>query len=183
MDVVFPVLHGTFGEDGAVQGLLELAGLPYVGSGVLGSAVGMDKDMQKRLFPAGQGCRSANFWRFCVRSGKNRREAVLREDSRKNSASRFREARDAWQFRGHDQGARREELADGHGFCRRIRAENCGRARHRGREIELSVLGNEAPKASIPGEIIPHREFYDYTAKYLEEGTRLMIPAKLNKRR
>jgi D-alanine-D-alanine ligase len=180
VDVVFPVLHGTFGEDGAVQGLLDLAGLPYVGSGVLGSAVGMDKDVQKRLFlqaklPVGE---------FM---------AVPRSQWEKSPAKVLREIRKKFRFpvfvkpatlgssvgmtKAHDA----KELAKAMDFAGEFAQKIMVEREIRGREIELSVLGNEDPKASIPGEIIPHREFYDYAAKYLEEGTRLMIPAKLTK--
>jgi D-alanine-D-alanine ligase len=178
VDVVFPVLHGTFGEDGAVQGLLDLAGLPYVGSGVLGSAVGMDKDVQKRLFlqaklPVGDYV------------------AIRRAEWEKSSEIVIREIRKRFRFpvfvkpatlgssvgmtKAHDAKELSAAMNLAAEFAQKIMVERA----IRGREIELSVLGNEDPKASVPGEIMPHREFYDYAAKYLEEGTRLMIPAKL----
>jgi D-alanine-D-alanine ligase len=180
VDVVFPVLHGTFGEDGAVQGLLDLAGLPYVGSGVLGSAVGMDKDVQKRLFlqaklPVGD---------FL---------AVPRADWEKSRAKTIRAIQKKFRFpvfvkpatlgssvgmtKAHDA----KELAAAMDLAAEFGQKIVVERAIRGREIEVSVLGNEDPKASIPGEIVPHREFYDYAAKYLEEGTRLMIPAKLTR--
>lgn len=180
VDVVFPVLHGTFGEDGAVQGLLDLAGLPYVGSGVLGSAVGMDKDVQKRLFlqaklPVGD---------FL---------AVPRAEWEKSRAKTLSAIRKKFRFpvfvkpatlgssvgmtKAHDA----KELATAMDFAGEFAQKILVERAINGREIELSVLGNADPKASIPGEIIPHREFYDYAAKYLEEGTRLLIPAKLSK--
>jgi len=180
LDVVFPVLHGTFGEDGAVQGLLDLAGLPYVGSGVLGSAVGMDKDVQKRLFlqaklPVGD---------FL---------AIPRTDWEKSPVKILRQIRKKFKFpvfvkpatlgssvgmtKAHDA----KELAVAMNFAGEFAQKIMVEKEIRGREIELSVLGNEDAKASIPGEIIPHREFYDYAAKYLEEGTRLLIPTKLTK--
>ncbi len=181
MDVVFPVLHGTFGEDGAVQGLFSiLRGFLMWGSGVLGSAVGMDKDVQKRLFlqaklPVGE---------FM---------AVPRSQWEKSPAKVLREIRKKFRFpvfvkpatlgssvgmtKAHDA----KELAKAMDFAGEFAQKIMVEKEIRGREIELSVLGNEDPKASIPGEIIPHREFYDYAAKYLEEGTRLMIPAKLTK--
>jgi D-alanine-D-alanine ligase len=180
VDVVFPVLHGTYGEDGTVQGLLDLAGLPFVGSGVLGSAVGMDKDMQKRLFlqaklPVGDFLaitRAA--WeksRAKVLSAirKNFRFPVFVKPATLGSSVGMTKAHDAKEL------AAAMDLAAE--FAQKILVERA----IRGREIEVSVLGNEDPKASIPGEIVPHREFYDYAAKYLEEGTRLLIPAKLNR--
>jgi D-alanine-D-alanine ligase len=180
VDVVFPVLHGTYGEDGTVQGLLDLAGLPFVGSGVLGSAVGMDKDMQKRLFlqaklPVGDFLavtraaweKSRGKVHGAIR--KKFRFPVFVKPATLGSSVGMTKAHDAKEL------AAAMDLAAE--FAQKILVERA----IRGREIEVSVLGNEDPKASIPGEIVPHREFYDYAAKYLEEGTRLLIPAKLNR--
>jgi D-alanine-D-alanine ligase len=178
VDVVFPVMHGTFGEDGTIQGLLELAGLPYVGAGVLASAVGMDKDVQKRLFEH-EGLPIVPF--IAVRRSEWERDklatlALIRKKfrfplfvkpatlgssvgmTRVNSAAEISAAIDT--------------AAE---FALKIMVEKSVSAR----EIEVSVLGNDEVRASIPGEVVPHREFYDYTAKYLEEGTRLLIPAPL----
>jgi D-alanine-D-alanine ligase len=180
VDVVFPVLHGTFGEDGAVQGLLDLAGLPYVGSGVLGSAVGMDKDVQKRLFlqaklPVGE-------FMAIPRSHWEKSPAkVLREIRKKFRFPIFVKPATLGSSVGMTKAHDAKELAKAMDFAGEFAQKIMVEKEIRGREIELSVLGNEDPKASIPGEIIPHREFYDYAAKYLEEGTRLMIPAKLSK--
>jgi D-alanine-D-alanine ligase len=180
VDVVFPVLHGTYGEDGTVQGLLDLAGLPFVGSGVLGSAVGMDKDMQKRLFlqaklpvgdflaiPRAEWEMSRGKVLSAIR--KKFRFPVFVKPATLGSSVGMTKAHDAKEL-----GAAMNLAAE---FAQKILVERT----IRGREIEVSVLGNEDPKASIPGEIVPHREFYDYAAKYLEEGTRLLIPAKLNR--
>jgi D-alanine-D-alanine ligase len=181
VDVVFPVMHGTFGEDGTIQGLLELAGLPYVGAGVLASAVGMDKDVQKRLFEQA-GLPIVPFL------------AVHRSDWERNRAKVLRQVRKQFRFPvfikpatlGSSVGMTRVnkpaelpaaiDLAGE--FALKILIERCVKAR----EIEVSVLGNDEIQASIPGEVVPHREFYDYTAKYLEQGTRLVIPAKLTKK-
>ena len=180
MDVVFPVLHGTFGEDGTVQGLLELAGLPYVGAGVLASAVGMDKDVQKRLFEQA-GLPVVPYVAF-QRSEWEREPAVVLKLMKKKfrfpvfvkpatlgSSVGMTRVKSA-----HELPAALNLAAE---FAMKIMVERAVNAR----EIEVSVLGNDDVRASIPGEIVPHREFYDYTAKYLEEGTRLMIPAKLTK--
>src|SRR5579862_7439104 len=180
VDVVFPVLHGTFGEDGAVQGLLDLAGLPYVGSGVLGSAVGMDKDVQKRLFlqaklPVGE------FVAIPRAEWEKSRAKVLREIRKKFRFPVFVKPATLGSSVGMTKAHDAEELATAMDFAGEFAQKIMVEKAIRGREIELSVLGNEDPKASIPGEIVPHREFYDYAAKYLEEGTRLLIPAKLNK--
>ena len=180
VDVIFPVLHGTFGEDGTVQGLLELAGLPYVGSGVIGSAVGMDKDMQKRLFlqarlPVGE------FLAILRSEWESGRERILKAVAKKFRFPLFVKPATLGSSLGMTKVHTSQELPAAldlaAGFAQKILVE---RNMH-GREIEVSVLGNDEPQASVPGEIIPHREFYDYTAKYLEEGTRLEIPAKLTK--
>jgi D-alanine-D-alanine ligase len=180
VDVVFPVLHGTFGEDGAVQGLLDLAGLPYVGSGVIGSAVGMDKDVQKRLFlqaklPVGE------FLAIPRAEWEKSRAKVLRTITKKFRFPVFVKPATLGSSVGMTKAHDAKELAKAMDFAGEFAQKIMVERSIRGREIELSVLGNEDPKASIPGEIIPHREFYDYAAKYLEEGTRLLIPAKLSK--
>src|SRR5450759_2022439 len=180
VDVVFPVLHGTFGEDGTVQGLLDLAGLPYVGSGVLGSAVGMDKDVQKRLFlqaklPVG------DFLAIPRAEWEKSRAKALRAIRKKFRFSVFVKPATLGSSVGMTKAHDAKELAAAMDLAAEFAQKIIVERAILGREIELSVLGNEDPKASIPGEIIPHREFYDYAAKYLEEGTRLMIPAKLTK--
>ena len=180
VDVVFPVLHGTFGEDGTVQGLLELAGLPYVGAGVLASAVGMDKDVQKRLFAQ---ARLPIVPCIAVRRSdwEHDRAAVLREIKKKFRFPVFVKPATLGSSVGmtrvkssHELPAAIDAAAE---FALKIMVERAVDAR----EIEVSVLGNDDLRASVPGEIIPHREFYDYAAKYLEEGTRLVIPAPLTK--
>jgi D-alanine-D-alanine ligase len=180
VDVVFPVLHGTYGEDGTVQGLLELADLPYVGSGVIGSAVGMDKDMQKRLFlqaklPVGP------FLAVSRARWESEPRAVRREIEKKFRYPVFVKpatlGSSVGMTKAHNAVELEQAMAMAGEFAQKIVIERT----IRGREIELSVLGNEQARASVPGEIVPHREFYDYEAKYLEEGTRLIIPAKLSK--
>jgi len=180
VDVVFPVLHGTYGEDGTVQGLLELADLPYVGSGVIGSAVGMDKDMQKRLFlqaklPVGA------FLAVSRARWESEPRAVRRESEKQFRYPVFVKpatlGSSVGMTKAHNAAELEQAMALAGEFAQKIVIERT----IRGREIELSVLGNEQARASVPGEIVPHREFYDYEAKYLEEGTRLIIPAKLSK--
>jgi D-alanine-D-alanine ligase len=180
VDIVFPVLHGTFGEDGTVQGLLDLAGLPYVGSGVLGSAVGMDKDMQKRLFlqaklPVG------DFLAIPRAEWEQSRAKVLRAIQKKFRFPVFVKPATLGSSVGMAKAHNIKELAAAMDLAGEFAQKILVERTIRGREIELSVLGNDDPKASIPGEIVPHREFYDYTAKYLEDGTRLLIPAKLTR--
>jgi len=180
VDVVFPVLHGTFGEDGTVQGLLDLAGLPYVGSGVLGSAVGMDKDMQKRLFMQAK-LPVVEFLSFQRAEWEKSPAKVIRAIRKKFRFPVFVKPATLGSSVGMTKAHDAKELAAAMDFAAEFAQKIVVERAIRGREIELSVLGNDDPKASIPGEIVPHREFYDYAAKYLEEGTRLLIPAKLNR--
>ena len=178
LDVIFPVMHGTFGEDGAIQGMLELAGLPYVGAGVLGSAIGMDKDVSKRL------CQEAGIpvvpWITVHRwQWEKEPEAVRAEIEGKFEYPVFVKPATLGSSVGMSKVHNAEELAPAlNAACEygmKILVEQAVTAR----EIEVSVLGNHEPQASVPGEIVPHREFYDYTAKYLEDGTQLIIPADL----
>ncbi len=180
VDVVFPVLHGTFGEDGTVQGLLDLAGLPYVGAGVLASSVGMDKDVQKRLFQHA-GLPVADFLAIPRSAWEKSRAKVLRAIERKFRFPLFIKPTTLGSSVGmtkvHVRAKLPAALDLAAEFAQKIMAERA----ILGRELEVSVLGNESPQASVPGEVIPHREFYDYAAKYLEEGTQLIIPAPLTR--
>ena len=178
LDVVFPVIHGTFGEDGTIQGLLDLAGLPFVGSGVLGSAIGMDKDVAKRLLQVAK--IPVVPWITVLRhEWEANQEAIQKSIEESFSYPVFVKPATLGSSVGMTKVHGREELAPAitlaAEFAMKILVEKSVTAR----EIEVSVLGNHEPKASIPGEIVPHREFYDYAAKYLEEGTQLLIPAEL----
>ena len=167
VDVFFPIVHGTYGEDGTIQGLLELAGVPYVGAGVLGSAVGMDKDVMKRLLREA-GLPVGDFW--VTRS--NDVDAFIREFSSALPYPVFVKPANLGSSVGITKARNAAELpkslAVAAEFDRKIVVEKGIDAR----EIELSVLGNDDPKASIPGEIIPAREFYDYHAKYVDDDSR-----------
>ncbi len=178
LDVIFPVLHGTFGEDGTIQGMLDLAGLPYVGAGVLGSAIGMDKDVAKRL------CQAAGIpvvpWVTVHRWDWEKNPAAVKARIEQEFAYPvFVKPATLGSSVGMSKVHNEEELGPALDlaceFGMKILVEKAVSAR----EIEVSVLGNHEPRASVPGEIVPHREFYDYTAKYLEDGTRLLIPAEL----
>jgi D-alanine-D-alanine ligase len=178
LDVVFPVMHGTFGEDGTIQGLLDLAGLPFVGAGVLGSAIAMDKDVAKRLLQAAK--IPVVPWVAVPRTQWEQNPAGVEQTiENKFQYPVFVKPATLGSSVGMTKVHSREELAPALNlaaeFAQKILVERAMVAR----EIEVSVLGNSDPKASIPGEIVPHREFYDYAAKYLEEGTQLLIPAKL----
>ncbi len=179
LDLVFPVLHGTFGEDGTVQGLLDLAGIPYVGAGVLASAAGMDKDVMKRLF------RDARLpvvpWELFLRSDWEARPAAVRKRiESKLCYPLFVKPVNLGSSVGiskvHHRGELSAALDLAAQYDRKILVEKGIDAR----EIECSVLGNDHPEASVPGEVVPVNEFYDYEAKYLKEGSELVIPAKLS---
>ena len=181
VDVIFPVLHGTFGEDGTVQGLLELAGLPYVGAGVLASAVGMDKDVQKRLFMQAK-LPVVECLAFSRSEWERQREKVLRAIQKKFRFPVFIKPATLGSSVGMTRVKNAKELPEAVDTAAEFALKIIVERAVNGREIEVSVLGNDEPKASVPGEIVPHREFYDYTAKYLEQGTELVIPAKLSKK-
>ena len=191
LDVVFPVLHGTFGEDGTIQGLFELAGIAYVGSGVLGSAAGMDKDVMKRLFQ---------------QAGLPivKHVTLLRADWEKQPRKAVRQVESALKYPvfvkpanlgssvGISKAHGRSELGPALDLAAKfdrklVVEEGVGGSRRRGaqpakaRELEVAVLGNDSPQASVVGEIIPGKEFYDYEAKYLSEGSIPVIPARLTR--
>lgn len=185
VDVIFPVLHGTFGEDGTIQGLFELADLPYVGAGVLGSSAGMDKDVMKSLFRAAglpivkhvtilRGDWEANPKKAEKLVASKLKFPVFVKPANLGSSVGISKARNLKEL-----GPAIYEAAK---FDRKIVIEQgVGGSKHKAREIECSVLGNDHPSASVPGEIVPGKEFYDYSAKYLDEGSQLIIPAKLTK--
>jgi len=185
LDVVFPVLHGTFGEDGTIQGLFELAGIAYVGSGVLGSAAGMDKDVMKRLF--------ANAKLPIVKH-----VALLRCDWEKSPRKAIAQIESALKYpvfvkpanlgssvgisKAHDRKELGPALTLAAKYDRKLVIEQgVGGKKAKAREFEVAVLGNDDPKASVVGEIVPFKEFYDYEAKYLTEGSVPVIPAKLSR--
>ena len=179
LDVVFPVLHGPYGEDGTVQGLLELANVPYVGAGVLASAVGMDKAVMKLVFAA----RELPICDYQVvlkrdwqRDARRTLTAILNrlsfpvfvKPANLGSSVGISKARHAAELR--------TAIALAAEFDRKIVVET---AVPQAREIECAVIGNDEPEASVPGEIVPSREFYDYESKYLDAGSKLLIPAPL----
>ncbi len=174
LDVVFPVLHGPMGEDGTVQGLFRLAHLPFVGAGVLGSSLGMDKDVTKRLL-RDAGIPTARF--VTLRMGE---EAAFEDLADALGVPFFVKPANMGSSVGvtrvSDAGAWPSALEEAFRFDRKVLVE----AGIEGRELECAVLGNDAPIASVPGEVIPSHEFYSYEAKYLDEkGARLEIPADL----
>src|ERR1700722_6921219 len=185
VDVIFPVLHGTFGEDGTIQGLLELADIPYIGAGVLGSAAGMDKDIMKSLFMAA-GIPIVKHVTILRAAWEKQPKKVHKLVENKLKYPVFVKPANLGSSVGISKAHDRKELGpaieEAAKFDRKIVIEQgVGGAKQKAREIECSVLGNDEPAASVPGEIVPGKEFYDYTAKYLDEGSQLIIPAKLTK--
>jgi D-alanine-D-alanine ligase len=179
LDIVFPALHGTFGEDGTVQGLLEMAGVPYVGSGVLGSAAGMDKHVMKRLFDEARLPQVK--WRMVpARRWRAEPDVVMKEIEEAFPYPVFVKPCNLGSSVGISKVRSRAELEPAIDaaaqYDRKILVEEGVPAR----EIETAVLGNEEPETSVVGEIIPCKEFYDYEAKYLMEGSQLVIPAPLD---
>ncbi len=184
LDVIFPVLHGTFGEDGTIQGLFELAGIGYVGSGVLGSAAGMDKDVMKRLF-AQAGLPIVKHvtllrseWEDAPRRAVAKIEGALKYPVFVKPANLGSSVGISKAHNRKELGPALDEAAK---YDRKLVVENgvSGRKSEKARELEVAVLGNDRPEASVVGEIVPGKEFYDYEAKYLSEGSVPVIPAKL----
>jgi D-alanine-D-alanine ligase len=185
VDVIFPVLHGTFGEDGTIQGLLELADIPYVGAGVLGSSAGMDKDIMKALFRAAglPIVKHVTILRSEWDADPKKTESKI---DRQLKYPVFVKPANLGSSVGISKARSKKELGpaiyEAAKFDRKIVIEQgVGGAKHKAREIECSVLGNDRPQASVAGEIVPVKEFYDYSAKYLDEGSELIIPAKITK--
>lgn len=180
IDVVFPVLHGTFGEDGCIQGLCELAGVPYVGCGVAASAVGMDKALMKAMF-AQAGLPQTPYRVIHRRELERDLDGVVRrlqqelgypcfvKPANLGSSVGITKAKDAKQLR--------HGLQEAAAYDRKLVVES---AAVDCREVEVSILGNDAPLASILGEIVPSNEFYDYRAKYLDGRSELIIPARVS---
>ncbi|HVA25131.1 MAG TPA: D-alanine--D-alanine ligase family protein [Chloroflexota bacterium] len=176
VDVVFPVLHGPYGEDGSLQGFLEIAGFPYVGCGVLASALAMDKVMSKRVFRE-QGLPIADCTWFHARDWS---AAKQREVEQVCGYPCFVKPANLGSSVGVSKAHGAAELAPAVSTAARFDTKIVvERAVPQAREIECSVLGNDQPRASVPGEVVPSREFYDYAAKYIDGASELLIPAPL----
>jgi len=179
LDVIFPVVHGRFGEDGTLQGLLELADLPYVGPGVLGSAVGMDKVIQKELLIRAK-IKSAPFVWFTNEEYELHHKKIIAEIERKLTYPVFVKPSNSGSSIGINKAYHRKELIsfihDAAEYDRKVLVEQ---SVPNAREIECGILGNDQPIASLPGEIVPSNEFYDYDAKYVDGKSHAIIPAKL----
>jgi D-alanine-D-alanine ligase len=186
VDVIFPVLHGTFGEDGTIQGLLELADIPYVGAGVLGSAAGMDKDIMKQLF-AFAGLKIVKHVTVLRSQWAKDPKKVTKLVESKLKYPVFVKPANLGSSVGISKAHDRKELGPAikvaAEYDRKIVIEEgVGGRKHKARELECAVLGNDEPLASTVGEIVPAAEFYDYNAKYIDEGSQPVIPAKISKK-
>jgi D-alanine-D-alanine ligase len=178
VDVIFPVLHGTFGEDGTLQGLLEMAEVPYVGAGVLASSVAMDKALFKQLMRA-HGIPLAEYVLCTRREIAHDLDGVVRRAEAVASYPLFTKPANLGSSVGITRCGSRsdliEGLADAARYDRRVLIERGLDAR----EIEVSVLGNDRPQSSVPGEVVPSREFYSYESKYIDGTSQLLIPAPI----
>ena len=178
LDVIFPVFHGLNGEDGTIQGVLELANIPYVGAGILGSALGLDKVHMKQAFAAA-GLPIVDYLSITRRKYEQDPDAVIALVEQRIGYPCFSKFANSGSSVGTTKAHDRAELAAGlrlaASFDRKLVVERAVDAR----ELEVSVLGNDEPQASVVGEVVPAHEFYDYEAKYLDEGSRLLIPAPI----
>ena len=178
IDVVFPVLHGTYGEDGTIQGLLEMAGVPYVGCGVLASATGMDKVLMKQLFQHA-GLAVVDYEWFLRSAWETNPDAIIAAVANRLGYPVFVKPANLGSSVGISKAKSRDELRaaidDAARYDRKIIVERAVV----GREIEISVLGNDDPIASLPGEIITGHDFYDYEDKYVDTTSRTEVPARL----
>ncbi len=179
IDVIFPLLHGPNGEDGTIQGLLQLAGKPYVGAGVLASAAGMDKVIMKRLF-AEAGLPQGDFVGYLRSDIDRRMDQIIVEIEERFGYPCFVKPANLGSSVGISKARNREQLIEALKlacrFDRKVIIEQFIHAR----EIEIAILGNDDPIASVPGEIVSKHEFYDYTAKYTDGKSELIIPAELD---
>jgi D-alanine-D-alanine ligase len=179
LDVIFPVLHGPYGEDGTIQGLLELANVPYVGAGVAASALGMDKALMKVMFAA-HGLPVCDYQVVLRRDWERQSDTIAADLERRLRFPMFVKPANLGSSVGISKAKNQTSLRDAMdlagSFDRKIVIEA---AVPDAREIECAVLGNDEPQTSVPGEVIPSREFYDYEAKYLDEGSKTVIPADL----
>ncbi|TRZ82709.1 D-alanine--D-alanine ligase [bacterium] len=180
IDVVFPVLHGHYGEDGAMQGMLEILNVPYVGAGVLPSAIGMDKGIQKIIFEK-SGILIVPWLSFKKEKWEKEKKNLIEKIEKKLSYPIFVKPINLGSSIGISRARNHEELTKGISLAFYYSREVIIEQGIDAREIECSVLGNDNPKSSVPGEIIASREFYNYEAKYIDNKSELIIPAKLSK--
>jgi len=178
VDVLFPVLHGPYGEDGTVQGLFELADIPYVGAGVLGSALAMDKVAMKAVFVA-SGLPSADFLPIMRWEWSEQPQSICARVEQRIGYPCFVKPANLGSSVGVTKVHAAAELPAALDLAARYDRKMLVERAVQAREIECSVLGNDHPVASLPGEVVPRREFYDYEAKYHDDATQLIVPANL----
>jgi D-alanine-D-alanine ligase len=179
LDLIFPVLHGPYGEDGTVQGLLEMASLPYVGSGVMASAVGMDKASSKALFAAAE-LPQAPYHSFLRRQWQQKPDDLVAQLESALNYPMFVKPANLGSSVGISKAKHRQQLIDAIDLaCTYDRKIIVEEGILDAREIEVSVLGNDEPIASVAGEVVPCNEFYDYAAKYLDDRSQLLVPAPI----
>lgn len=181
IDIIFPALHGTYGEDGTIQGLLELANIPYIGANVLSSSVNMDKVVQKQLFRDG-GLPVVKFIHFLSKNWATQKKEILKNTSKLGYPVFVKPANlgsSVGISKAHTPAELSRAVLYALKYDRKIIVE---KAVNRPREIEVAVLGNDSPRASVPGEIVASNEFYDYDAKYVDGLSKALIPAPLAKK-
>ena len=178
-DVIFPVLHGPNGEDGTIQGLLELMDIPYVGSGVLGSSTGMDKEIMKRILLS-HGLPILPFVSFKKHEWDSQRDRVIRDIESEAGYPAFVKPANMGSSVGITKARNQEELLKGIEIALKYDRKVVVEKGIAAREIEIAILGNDLPEASVAGEVIPCNEFYDYEAKYLVDDSQLIIPAPIS---
>lgn len=182
LDVAFPVLHGTFGEDGTIQGLFEMANLPYVGGGVLSSSVCMDKEICKRVL-RDNGIKVVPFFSLLSYMSDSERGEIIKSAIKNFGYPLFVKPANLGSSVGISKAKDYKGLLNAIKVAFKYDVKIIIEKAIFGREIECAVIGNEEPKASVPGEIIPINEFYDYEAKYLKEGSKTIVPADLDSKR
>lgn len=179
VDIVFPILHGTYGEDGSLQGLLELADIPYIGAGVLASSVAMDKGLFKAVMQANW-IPTADYTILLSSLIRQNMEQAISQAEAVSPYPLFTKPANLGSSVGISKCVNHSDLIEGlidaAQYDRRVLVERGLDAR----EIEVSILGNEKPEASMPGEIVPCEDFYSYSAKYIKEGSELLIPAPID---
>lgn len=181
IDVILPMLHGPYGEDGTIQGLFELANIPYVGAGVLGSSAGMDKVVQKQILRQ-KGLPVVNWVHFLKKDWFRNKQGIIKEIKNNIKFPLFVKPANMGSSVGITKVHHQKELTPAINLAlkydRKVLAE---KAVEPNRDIEVSVLGNDSPKASVPGEIVSSNEFYDYDAKYVDGKSKAVVPAPLSK--
>lgn len=175
-DVIFPLLHGTYGEDGTVQGLLEVLNIPYVGCGVLASSAGMDKVVMKQLFEIA-GLNQVPYVYFIRKEWKKQQQALVQEMEEKLTYPMFVKPANLGSSVGVSKATNTSQLVEAIDLAFKYDRKVIVETGVVGREVEMAVLGNDEPRVSVPGEIKPLTDFYDYDSKYKDDNTQLLIPA------